>query len=139
MIATYQGKTANQNTHMQISPALVGEVLAIEPGVSSQVELTLNAEMAADQHGLVHGGFTFGLADYAAMVAVNDPFVVLGSATAKFLKPTAVGQVLLAKARVQTREGKKSAVAVEVFNQEDVKVFEGEFACFSLPAHVLGQ
>jgi acyl-coenzyme A thioesterase PaaI-like protein len=43
--------------------------------------------MAADQRGLVHGGFTFGLADYAAMVAVNDPNVVLGAAEVRFLAP----------------------------------------------------
>ena len=48
--------------------------------------------MAADGRGLVHGGFTFGLADFAAMCAVNDPNVVLGAATCKFLAPVQVGR-----------------------------------------------
>jgi len=135
----YQGKAPNQGTHMQIDRTLVGEVLSIEPGHSATVELPLTSVMAADARGLVHGGFTFGLADYAAMVAVNDPYVVLGAATAKFLKPSEVGQVLVAKAKVKGREGKKSSVVVEVFSQDQVKVFEGEFTCFSLPAHVLGE
>jgi acyl-coenzyme A thioesterase PaaI-like protein len=47
--------------------------------------------MVVDAHGLVHGGFVFGLADYAAMLAVNDPNVVLGAAEARFLKPVRRG------------------------------------------------
>jgi len=43
--------------------------------------------MAADARGLVHGGFTFGLADYAAMLAVNEPTVVLASAQTKLITP----------------------------------------------------
>jgi len=43
--------------------------------------------MAVDQMGLVHGGFTFGAADFAAMAAVNDPNVVLVSSECRFFKP----------------------------------------------------
>lgn len=32
--------------------------------------------MAADEYRLVHGGFIFGLADYAVMLAINEPTVV---------------------------------------------------------------
>ena len=67
--------------------------------------------MAADDRGLVHGGFIFGMADYAAMVAVNDPLVVLGSAETKFLKPVQVGDTVEAVARVQSESGKKRIVA----------------------------
>jgi acyl-coenzyme A thioesterase PaaI-like protein len=48
--------------------------------------------MAVDDRGLVHGGFVFGLADHAAMLAVNDPNVVLGAASTRFLKPVRVGE-----------------------------------------------
>jgi len=47
--------------------------------------------MVVDDHKLVHGGFIFGAADYAAMAAVNDPNVVLGSAEVSFLKPSKSG------------------------------------------------
>ena len=62
--------------------------------------MTTTNAMAADDIGLVHGGFIFGMADYAAMLAVNDPNVVLGAADVKFLKPVSVQETVVAEARV---------------------------------------
>ena len=92
--------------------------------------------MAADRHGLVHGGFIFSLADHAAMLAVNHPNVVLGAAKTKFLRPVVVGEKVLAEAKVDRREGKKIFVQVTVDRGEET-VFEGEFTCFEPPKHVL--
>ena len=66
---------------------------------TARVGLTTLPEMAVDAAGLVHGGFVFGLADHAAMLAVNDPYVVLGSAAVRFLRPVRVGERLIAEAR----------------------------------------
>jgi len=63
---------------------------------------------------LIHGGFTFGLADYAAMLAVNEPTVVPANATAKFLAPVVVGDRLEAEATVEQTDGKKRTVKVTV-------------------------
>ena len=92
--------------------------------------------MAVDHSGLVHGGFIFGLADYAAMLAVNHPNVVLGSANVKFTKPVKTDEALCAEAEVISSEGKKHVVNVAVKRGNDV-VFSGEFACFVLEKHVL--
>jgi acyl-coenzyme A thioesterase PaaI-like protein len=92
--------------------------------------------MAADDRGLVHGGFVFGLADYAAMLAVNDPNVVLGSADVRFSKPVRVGERLLARAAVEEKEGRRSRVKVEVLRGGEV-VMAGTFVCFTLERHVL--
>ncbi|HKL82437.1 MAG TPA: thioesterase, partial [Desulfobacter sp.] len=73
-------------THQLIDNELCGTPLMVENG-KSRVEYTTTSRMAADDSGLVHGGFIFGLADYAAMLAVNHPNVVLGGADVKFLKP----------------------------------------------------
>ncbi|HSF38746.1 MAG TPA: hotdog domain-containing protein, partial [Thermoanaerobaculia bacterium] len=78
-------------THLAIDRRLVGEPVELGPGTAS-VALVTVPEMAADERGLVHGGFVFGLADYAAMLAVNHPNVVLGSAETRFLKPVTVGE-----------------------------------------------
>jgi uncharacterized protein (TIGR00369 family) len=126
-----------QKTHIFISKDLVGEVKWIEGGKASRVELKMNEDMKADSRGLVHGGFTFGLADYAAMVAVNEPWVVLLSSTVKFLKPVTVGDPLTAEARITHTEGKKRKIWCEVFNQDREKVFEGEFLCYVPNKHVL--
>ena len=67
-------------THEAIDPELCGRLVSLAEG-TAVVELRTVARMAADAHGLVHGGFVFGLADHAAMLAVNHPNVVLGSAS----------------------------------------------------------
>jgi len=92
--------------------------------------------MAADEKGLVHGGFIFGLADYAAMLAVNEPTVVLAQASVKFLKPVVVGDEAIAEAEVTDVQGKKRIVKV-VVKVKDVPVFEGEFLCIVPEKHVL--
>jgi acyl-coenzyme A thioesterase PaaI-like protein len=76
-------------THLAINQSLCGQLLSTHEGVAV-VKLSTTSEMIVDDHHLVHGGFIFGAADYAAMAAVNDPNVVLGSAEVRFLKPSEV-------------------------------------------------
>ena len=123
------------DTHRQIDRKLCGKALFAEDG-QSRVELVATARMAVDEVGLVHGGFIFGLADYAAMIAVNHPHVVLGASDVKFLKPVQVGETVVAHARVQEVKGKKYWVSVSVA-KDDVDVFQGMFICFVLDKHVL--
>jgi acyl-coenzyme A thioesterase PaaI-like protein len=122
-------------THALIHNGLCGTPLEVQQNFS-RVELTATPEMQVDASGLIHGGFIFGLADYAAMIAVNHPNVVLGAASVKFLKPVAVADVVLATATVHEEKGKKRVVAVQVL-RKDEPVFEGEFVCFVLDRHVL--
>lgn len=125
-----------QNTHLGIHPGLVGAVTSIGENTAT-VTLTGTSDMAADDRGLVHGGFTFGLADYAAMVAVNDPHVVLGAADTKFLAPVTVGQEMVAVATIEGEKGRKRTVAVAV-TVDGKDVMTGTFTAFVLDAHVLG-
>jgi acyl-coenzyme A thioesterase PaaI-like protein len=122
-------------THLAIDRRLCGEPLEVAEG-SAAVALVTLPEMTADDRGLVHGGFVFGLADYAAMLAVNHPNVVLGGAEVRFLKPVAVGDRLVAGARVEESDGRKSRVRVEVRRGEEA-VMSGAFVCFTLERHVL--
>jgi uncharacterized protein (TIGR00369 family) len=91
-----------------------------------------------DAQGLVHGGFVFGLADYAAMLAVNEANVVLGAAETRFLKPVRRGDHLIAIAQTVGALGRKREVRVEATVRAE-KVFEGTFTCFVLERHVLGE
>jgi acyl-coenzyme A thioesterase PaaI-like protein len=122
-------------THLGIDHGLCGEPVRLAPG-EADVRLTTVAAMAVDEHGLVHGGFVFGLADHAAMLAVDDPNVVLGAASTRFLRPLRVGDVVLARARTSGEAGRKRTVAVEVLRGEE-PVMTGEFTCFVLDRHVL--
>ncbi len=128
---------SSQKTHLLASKEWVGEVTKIEEGKCAEVVLVADEKMRVDARGLIHGGFTFGLADYAAMVTVNDPFVVLVTSNVKFIKPVVVGDKLTAKSKVTEVKGSKKTVFCEVFNQHTEKVFEGEFLCVSLEKHVL--
>lgn len=123
-------------THEKISKRLVGRPIEVVRGMHAIVELNATNEMAVDLAGLTHGGFTFGLADYAAMLAVNHPNVVLGSAQVKFTASVKTGDTMRAEATVTNINGKKSEVSVEVKVGEQ-KVFSGIFLCYSLETHVL--
>ncbi len=92
-------------THKKIDHDLCGKPVLLEKDFS-RVEFLTTENMVADESGLVHGGFIFGLADYSAMIAVNDPNVVLGSADVKFLKPVKVNERVVAEARVISKKGK---------------------------------
>ncbi|MBC2716287.1 MAG: thioesterase [Desulfobacteraceae bacterium] len=122
-------------THEEINSKLCGTPVNVEPDFS-RIELKTDDSMKVDKQGLVHGGFVFGLADYAAMLAVNDPNVVLGGADVKFLKPVKAGEKVVAEAKTTSKKGRKHIVFVTVHRNEET-VFSGEFTCFILDKHVL--
>ena len=66
------------NTHLNINTSLCGKVVKLDTGYA-EVLLHTTQQMSADSQCLVHGGFIFAASDYAAMSAVNDPYVVLGA------------------------------------------------------------
>jgi len=123
------------NTHLRADPVLCGEVVSLSEG-SARLALEALGSMTVDAQGLIHGGFVFGLADYAAMLAVNDPNVVLGAAETRFLKPVRVGDRVLAEARTVDVRGRRHKVRVEATVSSET-VFEGTFTCFVLEHHVL--
>ncbi len=122
-------------THLGIDHALCGEPVEVAEG-RAVVELATTKEMAADERGLVHGGFVFGLADYAAMLSVNHPNVVLAAAESKFLAPVVAGERVRAEAKVAHSDGTRARVNVEV-RRGDKVVYSGSFKCVTLKAHVL--
>ena len=123
------------NTHLGIDPTLCGTPVELAPG-RAVTKFTATAVMTADDRGLVHGGFVFGLADYAAMLAVNDPHVVLGAADCRFLAPVREGEEVVARAEVIEEKGKKRTVTARATVAEKI-VFEATFTTFVLDQHVL--
>jgi acyl-coenzyme A thioesterase PaaI-like protein len=134
---TRAGRTAmEQRTHEKIAAHLCGKPVELSEA-RARVALDVSAEMAADGRGLAHGGFTFGLADYAAMLAVNEPTVVLAGATLKFLGPVVVGDHVEAEAAVDRTEGKKRWVKV-VVKRAGQPVLEGELFAVVPDRHIVG-
>ena len=125
----------NINTHPAINQSLCGEPTDLGDGTAT-VELETTADMAADHRGLVHGGFVFGAADYAAMLAVNDPNVVLGAADCRFTAPVEVGSVVEIHAEEVEHKGKKRVVEVRA-TVDGKEVLTGTLTTFVLDSHVL--
>lgn len=122
-------------THMKINTNLSGELVKIDPGYAKVVLDTVEA-MRADEVGMVHGGFIFSAADFAAMAAVNEPNVVLASCNCLFLSPVRVGDQVRFEAEEHQKEGRKRTVNVKGYVYE-IKVFEGEFKTIITDRHVL--
>lgn len=129
-------------THQRLDPALCGRPVRLGDG-ESLVEMEATGAMVADDEGLVHGGFVFGLADHAAMLAVDEPTVVLAAAEVRFQAPVRVGERLAAAGRVEWSEGRRRRVAVTVRRAggegdgEGEAVFTGTFECYVPERHVL--
>lgn len=125
------------NTHLGISHRLCGTPGTLSEGFAT-ARFVATEEMGADDQGLVHGGFVFGLADHAAMLAVNDPNVVLGSADTRFLAPVKVGDEVVAEAQVKESKGKKRVIEVSA-KVGETQVLAGTMTAFVLEAHVLSK
>lgn len=122
-------------THEKINHDLCGEVEKLEYGFV-KLKLVTTHEMIADSKGLIHGGFIFGAADYAAMIAVNERNVVLVASECQFLSPVKFGDIVNFVAKVRHKEGRKRNIHV-TGNVLDIKVFEGEFKTVVTDRHVL--
>ena len=123
------------NTHERINTVYSGEIVKLQSGYA-KVSLETTEVMRADEVGLVHGGFIFSAADFAAMAAVNEPNVVLASCNCLFLAPVRVGDIVTFEASEHQKEGRKRNVSVKGFVHE-IKVFEGEFKTVVTERHVL--
>jgi acyl-coenzyme A thioesterase PaaI-like protein len=123
------------NTHLKIDQTLNGSVIEHAQGYA-KVALLTTSIMVADEAGLVHGGFIFGAGDYCAMVAVNDPFVVLAKSEVKFIAPVRVGEEIIFEGRILEEDGKRVSVEVIALVAEK-KVFSGTFYTAILEKHPL--
>jgi len=123
------------HTHELINRVYSGDLVELKEGFA-KVSLLTNEEMRVDSLGLVHGGFIFCAADFAAMAAVNDPNVVLSGATTSFLSPVRVDDEVIFTAKVRHKDGRKREVNV-LGHVLDIKVFEATMKTVVLDKHVL--
>lgn len=121
-------------THLKFNPKFGRLIEITENGAKVVLETT--KDMAVDEEGLVHGGFTFGAADFCAMASVNEPYVVLVKATnCEFMAPVKAGDIIEFVGEILMKEKRKVEVKV-TGTLKDIKVFEGLFSCVILDMHV---
>lgn len=122
-------------THQSINKRLCGDCIELKNGYA-KLRLKAIEDMIADEKGLIHGGFIFGLADYACMLAVNHPNVVLASSSFSFLKAVKLGDEMICEASITKQEGKKYYVEA-IVKVDNTVVSKGEFLCIVPSKHVL--
>ena len=123
------------DTHKKINQNLCGKLIEQRENYA-KVKFEGTEEMAVDDEGLIHGGFTFGAADFCAMATINHPYVVLVSSKVKFLAPVQIGDIVIFESEVIFDDDKKQEVVV-TGKMNDIKVFEGIFGTVVLKKHVL--
>jgi acyl-coenzyme A thioesterase PaaI-like protein len=121
-------------THTKYLPKF-GRLIELKKDYA-KVILDTSEEMAVDEYGLVHGGFTFSAADFCAMATVNEPYVVLVRSQNEFLAPVKAGESVVFESEVMMKEKRKWEVKV-TGKIDEIKVFEGIFGCVVLDKHVL--
>ncbi len=122
-------------THAKVKSSLVGTL--IELGKStSKVLLPTTHEMVVDEFGLIHNGFIFGAAEYAAVASINQPNVVVIGCRSKFFAPAKLGDSIEFEAKGRYEDARKREIKV-IGKINDVKVFEGVFHAVLLENHIL--
>jgi len=122
-------------THHKIKSILVGNLVAMSKN-SSKVVLQTTQEMSVDEFGLIHSGFLFGSAEYAAVAAVNEPNVVVIGCRSKFFAPAKVGDLITFEAKGRFEDARKREIKV-IGMINEIKVFEGLFQAVLLERHIL--
>jgi acyl-coenzyme A thioesterase PaaI-like protein len=123
------------NTHKKINQSLCGKLIEQNKNYA-KIKFEATEDMAVDELGLVHGGFTFAAADFCAMATINHPNVVLVSSKSKFLAPVKVGDIVIFESEVIFDDDKKQEVLV-TGKIDNIKVYEGIFGTIVLKKHVL--
>ena len=122
-------------SHYEINQSLTGTLEELEEGYA-RVHFTATEDMVVDRRGMIHSGFIFGAANYAAMAAVNISTAILAVSKTNFLAPLSVNDEAVFEATaLQKDTRKRNVMVVGYFN--NIKFFEGEFTIVVLEHHPL--
>ena len=122
-------------SHYEVNQSLTGTLEELEEGYA-RVNFTATEDMVVDRRGMIHSGFIFGAANYAAMAAVNISTAILAVSKTNFLAPLSVNDEAVFEATaLQKDTRKRNVMVVGYFN--NIKFFEGEFTIVVLEHHPL--
>ena len=109
----------------EMSPSVVGELLELYSN-KAVVRFSPTERMIMDESKMIHAGFVFNAASFAAMAAINKKYSVLIAADVKFLAPIELGHEVTFKAEAIQSDTKKCEVKVEGYLL-DIKIFDSLF------------
>lgn len=108
-----------------LKPDLCGAIIRMSEE-EVLVKFTPNEQMVGDENNLIHSGFIFNAANYAAMCLVNRTHSLTIGAEVQFLAPIELDQEMLFLATIKHINDKKYKVLVKG-TLLDIKIFEGTF------------
>jgi len=127
-------KKEDLKTHDKIRTNLCGTIIKLDNGYS-KTTLQTTKEMVLDDLGLIHSGFIFGAADYAAAVAVNEANVVVIGSRSSFLAPAKLNDLIEFEAKAKFEDSRKREIKV-IAKINDIKIYEGIFHAVVLEQHI---
>ncbi|MGH1601023.1 PaaI family thioesterase [Campylobacter majalis] len=92
-------------------------------------------DMVCDDDGLIHSGFVFSAANYAALASINEQYCVTINARINFLGAIRLGDVVEFEAQAYFDDSRKRDARV-IGKVRDIKVFEGTFSLVVLEEHI---
>ena len=134
-VASRGTRSLTLQTHQYINQNLSGSLVLLEQNYA-KISLKTTAQMAVDEYDLIHGGFIFAAADFGAMAAINDPYVILSGAQTDFYAPVKAGDEVIFEAKSRYNDSRKRVVDV-IGTVNEIKVFEGQFDAVVLEKHIL--
>ncbi|TLD81056.1 PaaI family thioesterase [Helicobacter sp. MIT 05-5293] len=109
----------------EMSPNVVGTLTELQRN-KAVVQFVPTEKMIMDDSKIIHCGFVFNSASFAAMAAINKKYSVLIAADVKFLAPIELGHEVIFKAEALQSDTKKCEVKVEGYLL-DIKIFDSLF------------
>lgn len=122
-------------THTLLNDKFSGKVDKLKEGFA-EIHLDIISEMFADEQGLIHNGFMFSAASFAATSAINEKYGFVIGAVVNFLSPVRQDDRVIFKAKSRQKLGRKRVVDV-IGRVGDIKVFVGEFSIIIMDKHIL--
>jgi len=130
-----QSEKKGLRTHNRIRGDLCGRVVELKPGYA-KISLKTTSEMIADEKGMIHSGFLFCAADFAAMACINDPYVFPLSGNVNFLTPVKNGDIIIFEAFEKYQNEKKREIEVKA-TLDDIKILTANFTALIFQEHIL--
>lgn len=117
------------NIELQTCNALKSDICGSIIKITHEEVLTKfipTKQMISDESNLIHSGFIFNAANYAAMCLVNQPYAITIGAEVEFLAPVEFEQEMMFLATIKQSNNKKFEVLVKG-TLLDIKIFEATF------------
>lgn len=119
---------------------VIGEMVDIELDQRAISIFDVKSEHVFMRNGIARGHHLFAQANSLAVAVINDELALTVTSTLSFVKPVKLGDRVIAKAIVVSKDEEKNRTFVEVTSSvENEVVFSGQFEMFRTNAQSKGE